>query len=200
MKIKSVNRLYSLMIIMMTTVLFLQLISLAYGSDESCINCHLHSELTKDFVASGFKIKTLAGFHGQAFKHPSSKHQASKQDGQDSMDAGCQACHESRQTMGKLPSSKVCLGCHTYGKTAQGDSAETFHAEEKHWPMEKVACASCHQGHVAGSPAGKFLTINAINMCQQCHKKSFRSVTESETSKTKTSIPENESDNRYGQN
>ncbi len=172
-----------LMITSMATGLGSRVLSPAQASDESCIGCHLHSELTEDFAASSQEVKTLAGFHGQVFK-------------QRGFDAGCQACHESRQASGRLPSTKVCLGCHTRGKSSQGDPDAVFHAEEKHWPMDKVSCISCHKGHVAGNRVIKFLTSDTINACQQCHQKSFKTV----ASSAKTDAPATEPDNRYGQN
>jgi predicted CXXCH cytochrome family protein len=175
------------MVILMTTGMATGLSSLvlspAQASDESCIGCHLHSELAEDFAASSHDVKTLAGFHGQVFK-------------QRGPDTGCQTCHESRQATGKLPSPKVCLGCHTRGKSAQGDPNAVFHAEEKHWPMDKVSCITCHQGHVTGNRVIKFLTGEAIKTCQQCHQKSFGAVTGQE----KTDSLKPTSDNRYGQN
>jgi len=174
------NRMIFLMAILLSSLFSSQ----AQTSDESCIDCHLHSELTKDFAAHANEVKTLAGFHGQAFKEKGS-------------DASCQACHESRQTTGMLPSRKVCLGCHTRGKSAQGDPDAVFHAEEKHWPMDKVSCTTCHKGHTTGNRVIKFLTTEAINACQQCHKKSFKTV--KGPAKTDSLMPTKESDNRYGQ-
>jgi predicted CXXCH cytochrome family protein len=183
-----INRLLLSMLMTLTTGLGSLMLSPAQAGDESCIGCHLHSELTKDFAASSRDVKTLAGFHGQVFKR-----QVSEQQG---VATGCQACHESRQTVGKLPSPKVCLGCHTRGKSAQGDPDAVFHAEEKHWPMDKVSCVRCHQGHVRGNRLIKFLSSDAINVCQQCHQKSFESVTAQE----KADSLKPTSDNRYGQN
>jgi predicted CXXCH cytochrome family protein len=187
-----INRSLRLMVILMTTGTATGLGSLvlspAQASDESCIGCHLHSELTEDFTAPSHDVKTLAGFHGQVFRR-----QGLKKGGPDT---GCQACHESRQAIGKLPTAKVCLGCHTRGKSSQGDPDAVFHAEEEHWPMDKVSCITCHQGHVAGNRVIKFLTSDAINACQQCHKKSFGPVTGQE----KTDLLKPTSDNRYGQN
>lgn len=179
------NVMTGLTLVLVAALINLLLLSPAQASDESCIGCHLHSELTKDFAASSHEVKTLAGFHGQVFK-------------QRGPDTGCQACHESRQTIGKLPSPQVCLGCHTRGKSAQGDPDAVFHAEEKHWPMDKVSCITCHQGHVTGNRVIKFLTSDAINACQQCHKKSFRSVKAPVNTDSQT--PTKESNNRYGQN
>lgn len=157
----------------------------AQASDESCISCHLHSELTRDFTASSHDVKTLAGFHGHVFKQRGS-------------DVGCQACHESRQVNGYTPSAQVCLGCHTRGKSAQGDPDAVFHAEKNHWPMDKVSCTTCHKGHVAGNRIIKFMTGDAINACQQCHKQSFKAISGAE--KTAVPVELNELDNRYGQN
>ncbi|NOX08699.1 MAG: hypothetical protein GXP22_04285 [Gammaproteobacteria bacterium] len=177
-----INRLSLLMLVMGLASL---LLAPAQASDESCISCHLHSELSQDFAAPLHDIKTLAGFHGYVFKQRGS-------------DADCQVCHESGQTKGELPSAQVCLTCHTRGKSTQGDPDTVFHAEENHWPMEKVSCTTCHKGHVAGNRIIKFMTGDAINACQQCHKKSFKTISGLDKSGEPATV--NEPDNRYGQN
>ncbi len=171
-------------IFLIATLLVFLLPATAAGGDESCLRCHLHSELTDDFAASSHEINTLAGFHGAVFRERGT-------------DSGCEACHQSRQARGKLPSGKVCLGCHTRGKVGQGDQDAVFHAEVKHWPMDKVSCTTCHKGHTAGNRLIKFLSADAIDACQQCHEKSFRSIVASPNSSSL--MPEEESDNRYGQ-
>lgn len=179
----------NVMVILVMVLINLSLLSMAEASDESCITCHLHSKLTEDFSAPLHDVKTLAGFHGQVFKRQESKWQGSG--------AACQACHESGQASGKLPSSTVCLGCHTRGKSGQGDPEAVFHAEEKHWPMDEVSCISCHQGHVAGNRIIKFISSDAVDTCQQCHRKTFGSIT-GEEKVVDSQKPT--SDKRYGQN
>ncbi len=175
----------ALMPVLMAVLINSLVLSPAPASDETCIKCHLHSAFTEDFSATLNEVKTLAGFHGQVFKRRAP-------------DSGCQGCHESRQTIGKLPSGKVCLGCHTRGKTAQGNPDAVFHAEEKHWPMDKVSCIACHKAHAPGNRIIKFLTTDAISTCQQCHKKSFSTIDTSV--KTDAEMPTKKSNHRYGQN
>lgn len=172
-------------ILLMATLLLFLLPLTVVAADESCVRCHLHSELADDFAASSHETNTLAGFHGAVFR------------GRDT-DSGCEACHRSQQNRGKFPSKKICLGCHTRGKTGQGDQNAVFHAEEKHWPMDEISCTTCHKGHTPGNRLIKFLSIDAIDTCQQCHKKSFRSVAASP--KPDPLMPEEKSDNYYGQN
>lgn len=126
---------------------------------ESCVECHLHRSVVEEFTENRSKVETLAGFHGREFVG----------DGQ-----GCNTCHENRQEMGKLPDAKVCTGCHTRGKTSQGDPAMVFHAEKDHWPFKKVSCISCHKGHKRGNPEIKFLTTDVVKVCAGCHEKTFK--------------------------
>ena len=170
--------------LMATLLLLLLLPVTASAGDESCIRCHLHSELADDFASSTQEADTLAGFHGAVFR-------------ENGTDSGCETCHQSQQARGDFPSKKVCLGCHTRGKVGQGDRDVVFHAEEKHWPMDEVSCTTCHNGHTAGNRLIKFLSADAIDTCQQCHKKSFRSVATPPGPSTLT--PLEEPDNDYGQ-
>ncbi len=172
-------------ILLMAALLMSSLPITALAGDESCVRCHLHSELTDDFAASSHAANTLAGFHGSVFRERGTG-------------SGCETCHRSQQSRGKFPSKKICLGCHTRGKTGQGDRDVVFHAEEKHWPMDEISCTTCHKGHTAGNRLIKFLSAGAIDTCQQCHKKSFKSVTASPN--PSPLMPAEKSDNPYGQN
>lgn len=127
--------------------------------EESCVECHLHRSIVDEFT-SGTVVETLAGLHGREFAG-------------DEPGRGCRSCHGERQKEGKLPAAAACLGCHTRGKTAQGEEEEVFHAEKDHWPMEKVTCTDCHKGHVRGNPAIKFLTTDVITVCGRCHEKTL---------------------------
>lgn len=127
---------------------------------ESCIQCHLHQSIMEDAASSGKNVDTLAAFHVRAFE------------GGDPL-TGCRKCHEDGQSEGKLPGAHVCIRCHTRGKTAQGNPEMVFHAERNHWPMEKVSCIRCHNGHLKGNPDIKFLTPDVVATCGICHEKSF---------------------------
>ncbi len=146
--------------IFVAVVFAIFLASPVWASVESCVECHLHRSVVDDFTLAGTEAKTLAGFHGREFMG-------------DEQERGCNTCHENRQEIGKLPDSKVCMRCHTWGKTSQGDPAMVFHAEKDHWPLEKVSCITCHKGHIRGNPDIKFLTTDVTVVCSRCHEKSF---------------------------